>query len=44
MAGEGAKGFVFEPGGIGAIFKANRLRVPTFSGNTLGKMSKLISY
>jgi hypothetical protein len=30
MAGEGAKGFVFEPGGIGAIFKANRLRVPTF--------------
>ena len=30
MAGEGAKGFVFEPGGIGAIFKSNRLKVPTF--------------
>lgn len=30
MVGEGAKGFVFEPGGIGAIFKSNRLKVPTF--------------
>lgn len=30
MVGEVAKGFVFEPGGIGGIFKAHRLRVPTF--------------
>jgi len=30
MVGEGAKGFVFEPGGIGAIFKSNRLKVPAF--------------
>jgi len=30
MVGEGAKGFIFEPGGIGGIFKSNRLRVPTF--------------
>ena len=30
MVGEVDKGFVFEPGGIGGIFKAHRLRVPTF--------------
>jgi len=30
MAGDGAKGFKFEPGGIGGIFKANKLKVPTF--------------
>jgi uncharacterized protein with ParB-like and HNH nuclease domain len=30
MAGEVARGFKFEPGGIGSIFKAHRLKVPTF--------------
>jgi hypothetical protein len=30
MVGEAVKGFKFDPGGIGAIFKSHRLRVPTF--------------
>ncbi|SCY54315.1 DUF262 domain-containing protein [Nitrosospira sp. Nsp13] len=30
MASDGAKGFIFEPGGIGSILKTHRLRVPTF--------------
>ncbi len=30
MANRGAQGFHFEPGGIGGILRANRLKVPTF--------------
>lgn len=30
MAGEAVKGFKFDPGGIGSIFKTYRLKVPTF--------------
>lgn len=30
MVGEAVRGFKFEPGGIGSIFKTHRLKVPTF--------------
>jgi hypothetical protein len=30
MVGEVVRGFKFDPGGIGSIFKAHRLKVPTF--------------